>query len=165
MSRNIFLQSELLADVEVIELDERTTPGELRAVCLSRISNPVEGEMYLFVQDDDDECGVEKLTDVVDGLRVHLHRLKAIDVSVRYAGKVATRTFRPNATIGRVKQWAAQDFGISASDAAELMLQISGTNNRPDEDVHIGALVVAPLHAICFDLVPAPRVNGSRELQ
>jgi hypothetical protein len=40
------------------------------------------------------------------------------------------------------------------------MLQVSGTDVRPDPDVHLGSLVKAPHHSVGFDLVPAPRVNG-----
>ena len=90
----------------------------------------------------------------------HLHRLKSIDVIVRYAGRDVRRAFRPSATVGRVKKWATRELSVEPSDAAELMLQISGTDNRPDADIHIGTLVKAPKHSLEFDLVPSPRVNG-----
>lgn len=157
----VFLQSELLADVEVLELHEGATKHDLRQACLASVPTHEHDEaLILFIEDDDDEDAVDKLEAIVDGLRLHLHRLKAITVSVRYAGREAHRTFRPNATIARVKRWATEDFGIVASDAAELMLQIAGTDVRPDPDVHLGSLVKAPQHQMCFDLVPAPRVNG-----
>ena len=74
--------------------------------------------------------------------------------------EVATGAFRPSATVARVKKWATHDLGISVSDAAELMLQVTGTDNRPDADTHIGTLVKGPGKALSFDLVPSPRVNG-----
>jgi hypothetical protein len=158
----IFLQSELLNDVEVLELDEGASKHDLREACLARVGGHQFPEaLILFIEDDDDEDAIDKLETIVDGLRLHLHRLKAITVSVRYAGRPEQHhTFRPNATIARVKRWAAHAFDITPSDAAELMLQIAGTDTRPDGDVHLGSLVKAPQHQVCFDLVPAPRVNG-----
>lgn len=157
----VFLQSEVLNDVEVLDLKSGATKHDLRKACLVRLAPQYQGEAFmLFVEDDDDEDAVDKLDVITDGLRVHLHRLKAITVTVRYAGREERRTFRPNATIARVKRWAAHAFNISASDAAELMLQIAGTDTRPDPDVHLGSLVKAPRDSVCFDLVPAPRVNG-----
>jgi hypothetical protein len=40
------------------------------------------------------------------------------------------------------------------------MLQVSGTDNRPDADIHIGTLVQGSARVLVFDLVPSPRVNG-----
>ncbi len=158
----IFLQSELLNDIDVVELHEGATTHDLRQACLGRIDGHPHAEaFFLFIEDDDNENAIDELESIVDGLRVHLHRLKAITVTVRYAGRPEQHhTFRPNATIARVKRWAAQAFNITPSDAAELMLQIAGTDIRPDADVHLGSLVKAPQHQVCFDLVPAPRVNG-----
>lgn len=162
MTYQIFLQSELLNDIEMLELHEGATKHDLRQACLERVGGHHHGEaIFLFIEDDDNENAVEELETIVDGLRLHLHRLKAITVTVRYAGRPEQHhTFRPNATIARVKRWAAHAFNISPSDAAELMLQIAGTETRPDADVHLGSLVKAPQHQVCFDLVPAPRVNG-----
>ena len=78
---------------------------------------------------------------------------------MRYAGRQAKRDFQSATTIARVKRWATHELGINASDAAELVLQVSGTDIRPDADVHLGSLVVAPHHSVTLDLVPSPRVN------
>jgi hypothetical protein len=157
----VFLQSELLSDVEVLELKDNADKHDLRGACLARVAGaPNIDALILYVEDDDDEGALDKIEHIVNGLRVHLHRLKAISVTARYAGREEHHTFRPNATIARVKRWAAHAFGIAPSDAAELMLQISGTDIRPDSDLHLGCLVKAPQDSVCFDLVPAPRVNG-----
>jgi len=158
----IFLQSELLNDIEVLELRDGASKHDLRQACLDRVGGPHHAEaLFLFIEDDDNENAVDELEAIVDGLRLHLHRLKSIMVTARYAGRPEQHhTFRPNATVGRVKRWAAHAFNITPSDAAELMLQIAGTETRPDADVHLGSLVKAPQHQVTFDLVPAPRVNG-----
>lgn len=159
MNVQVFLQSELLRDVEVVEVDAKAGYEVLLRACLAKVGNDGAG-MALFVEDDDDEDVAEKLKRIPDGLRVHLHRQKVIEVTVRYAGRQAKRDFQPATTIARVKRWATHELGINPSDAAELMLQVSGTDIRPDADVHLGSLVVAPQRNITFDLVPSPRVNG-----
>ena len=160
MKVQVFLQSEVLGDIEVIEIDADAGHKALHRACLDRLGSAQTDDFFLFVEDDDDENPFDKVKGIPDGLRVHLHRLKGIDVIVRYAGRDVRRPFRPSATVGRVKRWAAHELGIAPSDAAELMLQISGTDTRPDADIHIGTLVTAHQRCITFDLVPSPRVNG-----
>lgn len=159
--KQVFLQSELLHDVEVLEFGDHSTRHDLREGCVACVSNGTVTEpLILYIEDDDDVDAIDKLETIADGLRVHLHRLKAVTVSIRYAGRVEHQTFRPNITLARLKRWATHAFGISPSDAAELMLQIAGTDKRPDPDMHLGCFVKAPHNTVCFDLVPAPRVNG-----
>jgi hypothetical protein len=161
MKTMIFAQSELLDEVKALEVGAGIGPKALREALISLLPKSVDAKVIQFyLEDSDDEHAFDQLKEIPHGLRVHLHRLKGIDVTVRYAGRDVRRTFRPSATIQRVKRWAAQEFGISASDAAELMLQVAGTDKRPDVDTHIGALVKFPDKATCFDLVPSTRVNG-----
>lgn len=160
MQVQVFLQSELLNEVEVVEIDAQAGHEMLMRACMAKVGSAPREELFLFIEDDDDELPFGKLECIPEGIRVHLHRLKVIDVIVRYAGRDVRRAFRPSATVGRIKQWSTRELGIAPSDASELMLQVSGTDNRPDADVHVGTLVSAPQHCITFDLVPSPRVNG-----
>lgn len=157
----IFAQSELLSDVRTVEVEHDVGSAGLREALLAVLpQTPDRNSLLWYIEDSDDEHAIENMTEIPHGLRVHLHRLKGIDVVVRYAGRDVRRTFRPSATIRRVKRWATQEFGIAPSDATELMLQISGTDQRPDPDTHIGSLVKFPNKSLCLDLVPSTRVNG-----
>lgn len=159
MERQVFIQSEFLDDIAVVVVEHSISPAELREALLKHL--PVVTEtVNIYLEDNDDENALDLLKEIEDGLRVHLHRQKGLDVSVRYAGRDARRTFRPSATVSRVKKWAAHELGISPSDAAELMLQVAGTDNRPDADTHIGAIKYEG-KVLTFDLVPSPRVNGA----
>jgi hypothetical protein len=161
MPANIFLQSEMLNDIEVLIIEPSAGVDALREACLAKLPGDIDkAAFYFFFEDDDDDQPLDKLKDIPEDLRIHLHRLKGIDVQVRYAGRDARRTFRPSATVGRVKRWSTHELGIPPSDAAEMMLQITGTSVRPDSDVHIGTLVQAPECKLSFDLVPSIRVNG-----
>jgi len=160
MQVQVFLQSELLNEVEVLEIDTHTTYELLLRTCIGKLREVPAEELFLFIEDDDDELPFGKHQSIPQGLCLQLHRQKVIDVVVRYAGRDVRRAFRPSATVGRIKQWATRELGILPSDASELMLQVSGKDDRPDADVHVGTLVNAPQHRITFDLVPSPRVNG-----
>lgn len=160
MKSQVFLQSELLSDIEVIEIEPNGGHLALHDACVAKLDAKPAEELFLFIEDDDDERPFDKLELIPDGLRVHLHRLKGVDVVVRYAGRDVRRAFRPSATVGRIKQWSTHELGIKPSDATELMLQVSASDLRPDADVHVGALVKAPARSVVFDLVPSPRVNG-----
>lgn len=161
MKRQVFVQSEYLEDVVVLEVDSEAKAAHVREQLLKLLPESAErGKVHVYVQDEDDDDAFDRLQGIPDDLRVQLHREKGIDVAVRYAGRDVRRTFRPSATAQRVKQWATQELGIQPSDAAELMLQVVGTSIRPDPDVHIGSIAKGE-KAIAFDLVPSPRVNGA----
>ena len=91
---------------------------------------------------------------------VHVHRCHRIEVSVNFNARTETKVFPPSATVGRVKKWAVKAFDMSEKDAAEHVLQITGSKVRPDEDIHIGTLVTHPACRVSFDLVPKVRVEG-----
>lgn len=164
MKRQIFVQSEFLEDIAVLEVDQSAKPAQVREQLLKLLPELAAGvKLHIFLEDQDDDADAfEKLKEVPDGLRVQLHREKGIDVAVRYAGRDVRRTFRPSATVQRIKQWSTGDLGIQPSDAAELMLQVAGTSIRPDPDVHLGSLAKGD-KSIAFDLVPSPRVNGGSQ--
>jgi hypothetical protein len=78
---------------------------------------------------------------------------------VTYNG-TESHAFPPSTTIGRVKKWADKEFGLKGQDATDLVLQISGTTTKPEEDIHIGTLVKHPHCALSLDLVPKKFVQG-----
>lgn len=161
MKRQIFVQSQYLEDIAVLEVDQGAKPAQVREQLLKLLPEAAgRGKVYVYLEDQDDDDAFERLKEIPDGLRVQLHSEKGIDVAVRYAGRDVRRTFRPSATVQRVKQWATKELGLQPSDAAELMLQVAGTSNRPDPDVHIGSIAKGE-KTITFDLVPSPRVNGA----
>jgi hypothetical protein len=59
-----------------------------------------------------------------------------------------------------VKAWAAQTFKLSAKDAAEHVLQLCNSTDRPPSDTPLHQLVHGHGCELCFDLVPEKRVEG-----
>ena len=69
--------------------------------------------------------------------------------------------FSPATTVADVKKFAAiREFGMKPADAAEHVLQFSGSAERPEPETHVGTLVSCPDCRISFDLVPHKRVEG-----
>jgi hypothetical protein len=97
---------------------------------------------------------------VKDKHRVHVHRCKKIKVALHYADTPeAHHQFAPTATVHHVKRWYVNELKMPPVDASEHVLQITGTTDRPDPDVQIGALVSGHCE-LTFSLVPVKRVEG-----
>ena len=169
-SIEVFIQGRGLGDILVATVEPRHTIREVIAV----IDHPgVRGDdLLIFVEDMvapiDLDAIVEELlpVDTEDAtvalaLRLHVSCCRQIEVVVRFNGEEVTRRFSPGATIARVHHWAARRaFHMAPRDAAEHVLQLQGSNDRPDRDIHIGTLTSGDTCCIGFDLVPRKRVEG-----
>jgi hypothetical protein len=164
MSRiNVFLQGEGLRDIVRLQLEPQNTALDVkRAIATHGVQ--VNDEAAVFLEDQDeplaDATTVESIAGK-HGVRLHVHRCRRVTVKVIYSGRTIEQVFGPGRTVGSVKKWAAKELGIPKEDAAELILQIAGTKEQPDVDVHIGTLAVCPACALTFDLVPNPRIQGA----
>jgi hypothetical protein len=120
------------------------------------------GQWLLFTEDADDPLpeGVKAAAEN-GALFLHQSRCRRVAVVVRYAGRTVQDSFGPGTTLAKIKRWAEKKLGIEAADAAELALQIAGTQDRPDEATHVGSLVVPTACAVTFDLLPTDRINGA----
>jgi len=161
---NIFLQGEDIKDVVRLQLEPRDTVLDVKRACASQVGVQADGGAAVFLEDReeslDDAATIESLAGK-HGVRLHLHRCRRVEVKVTYSGRAVEHAFAPGVTLGTVKLLAAKDLGIPKDDAAELILQIAGTKEQPDVDVHLGTLVAGPACAIAFDLVPNPRIQGA----
>lgn len=169
-SIDVFIQGGDFADILV----GQATPIHSIAEVLANLEISVGDRdgLLIFVEDAhaplDPETIVEELLPlcadeeaILVPLKLHVTRCRHIEVSVRFNGETAKRRFPPSATVGRVHHWAARrKFELSPRDAAEHVLEIHGTNKRPDRDVHIGSLTAGKVCSVEFDLVPRKRVEG-----
>ncbi|KQW39036.1 hypothetical protein [Rhizobacter sp. Root404] len=165
MPTRVYIQSEHFPDIKLVEVNDDATIDELKRAVLALLPPGTDAtELTLSVEDDDDDAhaGATHVKDLKKehGVRVHLHRCKHLDVHVRFGAEVVLRQFRPAATVGRVRLWAGHKLGMAPGDIAEHVLQIAGTNEQPDVDIHIGTLTKCPQCSVTFDLVPAHRING-----
>jgi hypothetical protein len=168
-SIDVFIQGHGLSDIVVLT----AKPDDTIASVLAKLdhADAKEDGLLVFLEDVsgalDHEAVVEELLPLVGDdemfgpLRLHVTRCHKVEVVVRFNGEDAQRRFPPSATVERVHRWAARRvFGLTPRDAAEHVLQIQGTNTRPDRDVHIGTLTDGKICAVAFDLVPRKRVEG-----
>jgi len=161
----VFLQGEGLKDVVIIEVPKDGSVKDLISAAIEIGVPKGEGEQVpaVYLEDSENplnpECSIEK-AGIGPRQHVHMHRNRKIEVTVTFNGLQKTREFPPSKTIGKVKKWAAKEFGMSKEDAVEHVLKISGSTDKPDEHTHIGALVSSPKSQLIFDLVPKVRVEG-----
>jgi hypothetical protein len=156
---NVFLKHEGRRDVLHVEASD----GALLADVLALLTLPLlEGEVLYHIEDSEEPVTAQhSIHGKGSSVFVHRGRCRKVEVTVRYAGRHLRASFAPGTTLGKVKPWAERDFGIDKIDAAELSLQLAGTQDRPEESTHLGSLTSAPTCAVVFDLVPTDRVNGA----
>lgn len=158
----ILLQGEAIADVQLVTLAEDAGLADVLAAAEKLREPGYDGEFHVFPQDDDKPLKPGRpLPKPPHGrpLCLHVHRCTKIKVDVSYNGRTKSVELAPGRTVGAVKTLAAiKLFGMTEHDAAEHVLQLAGTNDRPDADTHIGSL--ARRCQVAFDLVPLVRVEG-----
>ena len=93
-------------------------------------------------------------------IHLHIHNCHRISVTVNFNGESKTHPFSPSKTIGTVKEWACHQFNLNAADSTEYVLQIFNSIIRPSESILLGSLTKPGDCSLCFDLVPAQRIEG-----
>jgi hypothetical protein len=159
----LFLQGEGIADVTLIRVPHDCTVRELIVRVKKECGLEMPEEILLLIEDRDEPLALDaklKEAGISHRHRIHCHRCSRVKVSVNFNLATKEAAFSPATTIGKIKRWADDQFGLKGVDATEHALQICGTSTRPDLDVHVGALVQHPHCLICFDLVPKKRVEG-----
>ena len=159
---DIFYQVEGVSEIQHISAASDEQLGALKTRIAAKHSIGNDGA--LFPEDIDDPVNETVTVGSIAtpaGAKLHLHRCRSITVTVAFAGRMLEHRFGPGTTVARVKNWAAQQLGMSKEDAGEHVLQISGTRERPTPSTHIGTLASCPACRVSFDLVPDERVNGA----
>jgi len=165
----IFLQVEGVREIRVLELPSSATVRDLVKAAADQGLADAEGEAAeapaVFTEDAEEPLAPGATLEAAGlrhGASVHISRCKKVRVTVHFNGKERSESFGPGAPIHRIKRWAVgkKGFNLSDQDAADHVLQITGTQDRPDDDVHIGTLVQGRRCAVEFDLVPRKRVEG-----
>jgi hypothetical protein len=158
----IFIQAHGRPGILEAELSEAATLGELHDA-LAAAGIPVDTETFIFI----DEVGEhlhgqrhEPIRDLKHGTRVHVTRCRRIKTTVHFLEKTAEHEFPPGAHVRAVKEWAAHTFKLTPKDAAEHVLQLCNSADRPPSDTPLHQLVHGHGCELCFDLVPEKRVEG-----
>ena len=162
----LFVQGEGMRDIALVRVPEGGTVRDVVEAARVHGLRAEDGEApNVTVENDDAELDLDaslSAAGIAERGRVHVHRCKRVAVSVNFNAGQKTDDFPPSTTVKRLKKWAEgkKGFDLSEADAADHLLQVCGSAERPDEDTHIGSLVEVPDCSLCFDLVPKSRVEG-----
>lgn len=160
-SITVFFQREALRGLSDLEVGPGVTLAAVKGQLIEK--GLATSETLLFLEDHDDPVDlaakVESLAGKA-GVKLHLHRCKLIEAAVTFGRDVVKRSFGPGATVGAVKRWAARELKMSDADASEHVLQLKGSDDRPEVGTHIGTLAECPKCRVDFDLVPNERIQG-----
>jgi hypothetical protein len=158
----IFVQLHGQPGIVEAELSEEATLGDLHDA-LAKAGVTVEAGAFVFIDEADQPAEGDRhqrLPSVKRGCRIHVSRCKRIATTVHYLDKTAEHAFPPGARVRAVKAWAVEKFRLSPKDAAEHVLQLCKSTERPSSDTPLHQLVHGHDCALCFDLVPEKRVEG-----
>jgi len=169
----VFIQVHGQSGVREAELSAASNLGELQDALVAA-GVKLDAETFLFLDEGEEHlCGERQhpVHGLKHGCRIHLSRCKRIKTTVQFLEKSAERDFPPGARVRAVKEWAVRKFELSPKDAAEHVLQLCKSTERPPSDTPLLQLVGGHDHhdchehgrhgcKLCFDLVPDKRVEG-----
>jgi hypothetical protein len=158
----IFLQTHGSPNILEAEISGAPTVGELREAIAGAGIEIVE-ETFIFLDEAEQHVHGERhepVPGLKHGGRVHVTHCHRIKVTVHFLDKTAERALPPGARVRAVKEWAAHHFKMSPKDAAEHVLQLCNSTERPPSDTPLHQLVQGCGCDVCFDLVPEKRVEG-----
>lgn len=165
-NKELFLQGEGMRDIALVRVPEDSTVRDVVDAARAQGLRVQDGEDPVVTLENQEEAldldAQLSTAGIGNRGRVHVHRCKRVEVTVGFNGRDKLDGFPPSATIKRVTKWAVgkQGFDLAETDAADHLLQLRGSAERPDEDAHIGTLVEVPDCSVRLDLVPKSRVEG-----
>jgi len=157
----VFIHAHGRAEILEAELSAAVTLGELHEALAERDS--LDAEAFIFIDEAEDHEQGERhapLHRVKHGSRIHVSRCRRIATTVNFLEMSKTHDFPPGTRVRAVKEWAVHSFEMKPKDAAEHVLQLCNSTERPPTDTPLNQLVRGHDCALCFDLVPEKRVEG-----
>jgi hypothetical protein len=158
---SIFYQTAGQRDFQILDETVEVKLESLKAALGSGII-AIE-EVLIFVEGGDEPLTAELLeVTLVEGQhhKVHVHHCAHIEVTIHYDVRTEHHKFSPATTVGQVLRWAESKFQIAETEKGHLQLQLVGTNDRPVQTTHLGALTRQRECSIAFDLLPVQRIQG-----
>ena len=158
----VFIQIQGRANVFEAEFPPSATLGHVHEK-LASLGVTVDDETFVFIDEaEEHEHGEphQPLHRLKHGSRVHVGRCRRIATTVNFLDKSEAREFAPGFRVRVVKEWAVRVFHMDPKDAADHVLQICNSTERPPSDTPLHQLVQGHHCSLCFDLVPEKRVEG-----
>lgn len=158
----IFIQEHGRSGIIEANLKEAAMIGDLHDVLVAA-GITVDGDTFIFTGEDESHIHGERhhpLHDIKQGCRIHVSRCKRIKATIHFLDKSEEHEFPPGVRVHTVKAQAIHAFHMTPKDAAEHVLQLCGSTERPSSDTPLHQLVEGHGCTVCFDLVPEKRVEG-----
>ena len=158
----IFIQVQGKPGVTEAELPTKPTYDELK-VCLSNIGVEFDSDTHIFLDESPDPIEIKcegQIEELKRGGRLHVCRSRKVKVKGHYLENGVEAEFPPGVRIRKIKSWAVRYFKLDKQDAAEHVLQLCNSTQRPANDTPLHELVDKATDSACFDLVPEKRVEG-----
>jgi hypothetical protein len=145
-----------------VEVSNAATLGEIHEV-LRVAGVQIDADMLVFVEDAEHHHTGDPhqpIGGIKRGCHIHVTRCRRIKTTVNFMHHSSEHEFPTGVRIRAVKEWAVHKFHMAPQDAAEHVLQLCGSTERPASDTGLQQLVRGHHCALCFDLVPEKRVEG-----
>jgi hypothetical protein len=158
----IFIQAHGRPGILEAELSKAAVLGELYEA-LAAAGIAIDAETFIFVDEAGEHLDGQRhdpIRGLKHGARVHITRCRRIKTMVHFLDKTAEHEFPPGARMRAVKEWAVHTFKLSPKDAADHVLQLCNSTERPPTDTPLHQLISGHACELCFDLVPEKRVEG-----
>ena len=158
----LFVQIQGQPNIVEVAVDERANESEIHKALLEA-GLTIGSDQFVFIDESDEPLsaqGKRPAAEVKQGTRVHVARCRRIKVTVNYLERTISQEFAPGVRVRSVKKWAMKEFELDKKDAAEHVLQLCNSTERPTSDMPLHLLVKDNDCAVCFDLVPEIRVEG-----
>lgn len=159
----LFVQAQGSERTELVELPQSAVVKDILTAARDKGVAVPSDDVLVFREEHEEPVDVGSslhAAGIKDKSRIHIHRCRTIDVLIHFKAQDAHKLFAPSATLAKVHKWAANKFLPSELDRTEHELQICDTDNRPNPNTQVGALVKDGKCHVCFDLVPTERVEG-----
>lgn len=161
MKLKLFVSIEGEERSERIEVDSDHRLSAIHEAA-ARVGLKVPKEADVFIEEGEESVVLTHTlaeAGVKDQARIHLNRCKKIKVTAHYKASTDEKAFPPSATVAKVHRWASKLLP-SDIDKGEHVIQLCESDRRPSPKVQIGTLTRDGVCALCFDLVPAERIEG-----
>lgn len=161
MTNIIFIQTHDRPGIIEAALKDDTTLGDLLDAMASA-NVTIDNDTFIFIDEAEKHLNGERhqhLPSIKRGARIHVTRCKCIKTTVQFLDKTEEYEFPPGVRVRAVKAQAVHALHMTPQDAADHVLQLCGSTERPASDTPLHELAKGGC-SVCFDLVPEKRVEG-----
>jgi hypothetical protein len=158
---SVYLHQEGAREPKTIEIPENGKVKDVLEICSQEMGIANDGSLNLFLLDEDLPEGKEHPVKdrIKPKAKIHCHRCQKVEVVVIYNGKTFQDPFPPSTKVSKIIKKAVKAFGISETDAADLVLRLADKTDLQEDDP-IGAFVGYPECKIAVNLLHPNPVQG-----